>query len=457
MTRQPLRALQERNSLLQPAREGTARGTVWAVFIAIEFYLLSNPLAFQPFFVLTLQQALEFGLLLALLELPRLRFRGPPTALMAFAAVAGASWWWSMDREVTSAALWLYGSVAILSLLVAMNVTPRVLVVGFGGGGILTLVVSLYAWHQQIPSALISPDIGMDGYLAGVGTNRNILSYTMVLALGFLAGYNPRVWRGRVLWTVGVLLLLTGVFLAQSATGFLSSAAVLGVGQGLVALERLRRKLRHRIALVTSAVAVACIGLMLTFPNLLGSLTSRDSVTLSGRVPLWQAIVVDTDSARAQGFGWGTVWAHPWLPALDNTVAQEIYRGAGQFMSHGHNSFLDVLPQLGVIGVALLLVLHVTPLVKAIGVRWAERPDPEDLLASRVVLTSMTSLIIFGMTEPITSTPLGWFILCVLASLAGTFVHSRRGRRVRSYGPIAERAEGRPTLSTSDRAGRRRR
>lgn len=411
-----LRALSQRNSALSPAREGTARGALWTAFIAVEFYLLSNPLAFQPSFQLSLNQAVEIGLLLALLELPRLRVRRPPLALIVFAAFAAASWWWSMDSVMTVAAFWLYGSVAVLALMIAANVTTRVLVSGFAGGGLLVLGASLYAWQQQVPAALIQHE-SLDGYLAGVGTNRNILSYTMALALGFLAGYHPKRWSGRAAWLGMVLLLLVGVFLAQSATGFLTAAVVLGLGLGVAGVERKPRILRRRIALTTSAVVIAVCGLVLLFPQLLGVVMSRDSGTLSGRAPLWEAIIHETGSRSAQGYGWGTVWVHPWLPAPDNPVAQDIYAGAGAFMTHGHNSFLDVLPQLGILGVILLLVLHLAPIVTAMTARFRGQRDAETLLHSRVVLISMAAVIMFGVTEPITSTPLGWFCLCLISSM----------------------------------------
>lgn len=444
-----LHTLRRRNAGLAPAQQGTARGTLWSVFIAVEFYLLSNPLAFQPVFAFSLNLAVEIGLLLALVELPRLRVRRPPLALLAFAAFAGVSWLWSDNRSFTEAAFWLYGSIAVLALLIAANVTTRVVVAGFAGGGLLVLGVSLYAWQQQIPAALIPPNMLLDGYLAGVGTNRNILSYTMVLALGFLAGHHPRRWPGRSVWVGSVLLLLLGVFLAQSATGFLSSALVLGLGLGMAGVERLPRVVRRRIGLTTSAVVISVVGLSLMFPKLLGSLMSRDSVTLSGRVPLWEAVISNTASRRAEGYGWGTVWMHPWLPAPDNQIAQDIYVGAGTFMSHGHNSFLDMLPQLGVVGVILLAVLHVAPFITAMTARTGEFRDADTLLSSRVVVTSLAAVLAFGLTEPITSTPLGWFCLCLLAALGTKSAklsrsrgrRRRRGRHVAVEGGISGTAD----------------
>lgn len=436
-----LHSLRRRNASLAPAQEGTARGTLWTVFIAVEFYLLSNPLAFQPSFGLSLNQAVEMGVLLALWELPRLRLRRPQLTLLVVAAFAGLSWFWSVDRSVTEAALWLYGAVAVLALLIAANVTTRVLVGGLAGGGLLVLAVSFYAWQQQIPAALIPPDMALDGYLAGVGTNRNILSYTMVLALGFLAGHRPRRWRGRSVWLVSVLLLLLGVFLAQSATGFLGSAVVLGLGLGLARVEPLPRRIRTRIAAATASVVVTVVVLVITFPSLLGAVMSRDSVTLSGRVPLWEAIIDETVSRRAEGYGWGTVWMHPWLPDYASDVADDIYVGAGTFMSHGHNSFLDVLPQVGLIGVVLLVLMHLVPLKNAMRERVGEQRDAETLLRSRVVITSMAAIIVFGLTEPITSTPLGWFCLCLIGAL-GTRAARPRARRSRRGRHVAVSRSG---------------
>ncbi|UUZ61050.1 hypothetical protein [Nocardioides sp. B-3] len=88
-----------------------------------------------------------------------------------------------------------------------------------------------------------------------------------------------------------------------------------------------------------------------------------------------------------------------------------------------------MLPQLGVVGVFLLLLMHPVPLISSSVVRFGERRDAEMLLSSRVIVTAMVAVIMFGVTEPISSTPLGWFCLCVLAATRTT--HPRRATRQR--------------------------
>lgn len=411
-----------------PAEAGTARGVLWILFVGYEFYLLSNPIAVLGPWEETWLQAQVVAAAMLVVQLPWLRLPRVPAVLWVFSALTVLSVWWSISPDTTWSAVLLYCTLAVLGLMIAANVSARVLAWGCLAGGAGFLAVSVYAFAEKIPSALILP--GMSGHLAGASANRNILSYCMVLSFGFAVAYLPRHWASRVVWGLGVAALLVGVYLAESVTGYAAVLILACQGVMLTALRRWSRTVRRRILLGITSVVAAVVAVMILVPNAFTDATGRDS-TLSGRVPLWGSIIEQSRDHLFFGAGWGAVWRHPWLPAPDNDVVTGIYTGAGNYVYHGHNSLFDVLPQLGIVGLLLLVWMHVLPLHRAVLLR--ARPDsgPAELTQARLMITVTTALLLCGVTEAMTSIPLGWFALTMMLEMAARRRPSR-GRRVRA-------------------------
>jgi O-antigen ligase len=412
----------------RPAEAGTARGLLWILFVGYEFYLLANPIAILGPWDETWAQAQIVAVVMLVVQLPWLRLPRVPAALWAFTALTVLSVGWSISPDATWSAVLLYCTLALLGLMIAANVSARVLVWGCLAGGAGFLGASVYAFVEQIPSALILP--GMTGHLAGASANRNILSYCMVLSFGFAVAYVPRHWASRVVWGLGIAALLVGVYLSESVTGYAAILILACQAVMLAFLQRWSRTVRRRVLLgITSAVAVV-VAVLVLVPNAFIDATGRDS-TLSGRVTLWQTIISEAKDYPLFGVGWGAVWRHPWLPAPDNDVVIWIYAGAGDYVYHGHNSFFDVLPQLGAVGVLLLIWLHVLPLRRAVLLRAHPDSGPAEQTQARLMITVTTALLLCGATEAMTSIPLGWFLLTMMLEIAARRRPSR-GRRARS-------------------------
>jgi O-antigen ligase len=412
----------------QPAEAGTARGLLWILFVGYEFYLLSNPIAVLGPWDDTWAQAQLVAVAMLVVQLPWLRLPRVPAVLWAFMALTALSVGWSISPGTTWSAVLLYGTLAVLGLVIAANVSARVLAWGCLAGGAGFLAASVYAFVEKIPSALILP--GMNGHLAGASANRNILSYCMVLSFGFAVAYLPRHWASRVAWGLGVAALLVGLYLAESVTGYAAVLILACQGVMLTVLRRWSRPVRRRVLLGIAGAVSAVVAVMVLVPNAFTDATGRDS-TLSGRMTLWQAIIEESWDNPLFGVGWGAVWRHPWLPAPDNDVVVWIYAGAGDYVYHGHNSLFDVLPQLGVVGVLLLIWMHVLPLRRAVLLRAHPDSGSAEHTQARLMITVTTALLLCGATEAMTSIPLGWFALTMMLEMAARRRPSR-GRRARS-------------------------
>ena len=429
-----LRALALRNAQLPPAGEGTMRGALWSAFIAVEFYLLSNPLVYVPTFDVALSNALDLALVVVLLQLPWLRAPRIPWTIAAFLFLAALSSTWSISPADTWSAVRLYLWIAAIAWLIAANVTLRVLVHGLAWGGVVVVVLSLYAHFEHFPGADVP--MGGSGYMAGVGTNRNILAYTLVPALSAVVAVAPRSRTGWVLWPFLIGVNGLGIYLAQSGTGYLTAVCVVVCSLVLVALTWMVPRVgRRAVWAMRSLLAAGLIGFLASFDRI-SSWLGRDSGDLSGRVPLWHAIIDASADARWFGHGWGAVWSHPWQIAAPNDVTDELLAVLQIGYTHGHNSFLDVLPQLGIAGVLLVAVCYLAVLARGMRGALPVGADPQHRSYARFLVVMAFSQVAFGLTEPMAVIPLGWFLLVILATTLPQHAKVRGTRRKSLQEPV---------------------
>jgi O-antigen ligase len=395
----------------------TWRGQLWAVVVALDFYLLSNPLVYEPVFGVSLQRAVLITAIAVVVSIPWLRVPRPNPALMAFFAWGLASTVWSIQPGATMAAFGLYLTLAALAVMTCANVTGDVLALGFVYGGLLVTVLSVYSFHERRPGSYFETlDVAESIVFAGVGTNPNILAYTVTLGIaGWLALW-PRRPVTVVLWLAAGAGLLGAVYLAESTTGYLTAAAMIATAAAQWVLFRLRgstwtRRRRGLGILLVGATAIAGAAAV--------GFSGRGPGTFSDRLPFWEATLAVAADRPVVGFGWGSVWSHPWLLAPPNAVADRIYAATGLGLTHGHNSFVDLVVDLGAVGVLLILAI-VASVVWTATRRSMTTPHTtraalgDDLVRSRFVILCVVDLLVFGITEPMLVIPIGFWALVLL-------------------------------------------
>lgn len=427
----------------QVAERGTMRGALWAVFIAIVFYLMSNPIALVGDFGRALHAVIGGSLVFLVLQIRWLRPPRPSWPLVAFLAYSLLSYFWSISPGATLDAVQLYVLLAVLAAVSAANVDVTTMAHGLAGGGLLVLAASLYAAYEEVPGVRIAA--GGDGWLAGVGTNANILGYTLVPALAAALAVLPRTRWGWLPWSGAVGALAVGVVLAYSGTAMLAAVTVTVAA---VTMHSIRRFSRLGRGWIKAAVITPLVLALPTYLLINAVLLGRDVATLDGRVEVWRAAIETSQPALLMGNGWGAVWHHIWLVAPTNPVADRVYARTGIVFTHGHNSFIDPLPELGLIGVALLVWCHVWAAYRAISSVLSKQNLPEDRVRGRLVLCLLTALLVLGVSEPMSVIPLGWFLLVVALTGAARPVRTARPGRVRT--PV--RSTGRRRATRPDEA-----
>jgi O-antigen ligase len=136
---------------------------------------------------------------------------------------------------------------------------------------------------------------------------------------------------------------------------------------GAVAVHVVGRPLRDW--LLPASVGAALLATALLTGSMLGSFDGREVQTLSnlgrtddtealtGRLPLWNYIWDQLDGHHLQGYGWGAFWL------VERTL--DAHDALGWFPRHSHDAYLQVVVNLGLIGLAIALSIAVWSLVRA--------------------------------------------------------------------------------------------
>jgi exopolysaccharide production protein ExoQ len=264
----------------------------------------------------------------------------PALVLLALVSVA-----WSEAPEVTLRRGAALAATTAFGLYLAarwpLRTLLRLLAWALGAAAVLSVAFALL-----LPAYGLHAD-AHEGAWRGVFTHKNTLGQVMALAavLFFV------VWRdaARLRWlpAAGLALAVALVVLSGSA----SALAVLAACGALVPVCGALRRGRGRGApLLLAAVVVLGAAATLVLANLDGvlALLGREA-TLTGRTVLWTAAWEAAGERPWLGFGYAAFWLG-W-----GGGSAEVWHVAGWDTPHAHNGFLDLMLDLGGVGVALLL------------------------------------------------------------------------------------------------------
>lgn len=285
--------------------------------------------------------------------------RAWPAALLAIAllALAFLSSRWSLDPDTT-----VRRSIALgMSMLFAIYlgavwrgpVLLRMLCMAFIGMGALSIIV-VFAYPQMG----VSQDANA-GTWRGVWVEKNQTGMMMFTAI--LAGLALLVSDARSRWlalsTIAVcLVMLLGT---QSKTSLLC----LILGGGLIVGLHLLRRLGPIGGIIMLWLGVLLVGglgaYFLLNPEALFTLLGKDP-SLTGRTDIWDALLRQSAERPLTGYGYAAFWGKESAPA--NWVRFETeWR-----VPSAHQGWLEVLIQLGYLGVALVAFIYSISLVLAL-------------------------------------------------------------------------------------------
>ena len=277
---------------------------------------------------------------------PRQLFRSVRVSvpLLALLAWVGLSWGWSVNPGETAFRLWT-GILPVLALLVVAAVLR------------LKDLASAVRWSVRIslflvvlalvtrPTARFS---GSDEFLVegwrGTFPDKNSMALYLVFALVATLALDRRRFPRAV--TIGIIaVLLLG---SQSATGLSAGLFALLLWAWLGLLRRGPVRQSAFLALTSLGAGLLFAAVAVTNITAFLEIYGKDAA-LTGRTDIWAAVAQAVVDRPFTGYGLGALLNYT-SPSQETF---ELWRQIGFEAVHAHNGALDLLGQLGAVGLAL--------------------------------------------------------------------------------------------------------
>lgn len=279
---------------------------------------------------------------------------GRNPAIAALCVLALASVAWSVAPGMTlQHALWL-----VLSTVFGLYLGVR-----FGTGRIVTVVawVTLAILVLSAVLALALPRYGLDhvrgDHWRGVFTTKNELGRVMVVGAIAWATRALTGETGRVRGTLAVAAFALAGFESDSRTAW-AAAVVVGAVLWFAVLTPPRGSAWVPLnGFAFSLLILAGVFFVVDRASLL-RLVGADS-TLTGRSGIWHAVWSAILAKPWLGYGFDGFWRGAEEPSL------AVWRLSGTQVAEAHNGYLDLLLDLGVVGLAVFLVAFAVVLGRA--------------------------------------------------------------------------------------------
>lgn len=344
-----------------------------------------------------------------------------PISLAVFLAWCAISYFWSYYPKASAVGIASQLSFAVLALAVSSTRDTIQLIRAIGD--VLRVFLATSLALEIFAGVLIDGPIdflGIKGNLVngegiqGVFGSRNAFMLISLIALvTFLVEWRTKsVTRQVAGWSVlGAALC---VVLAASPVGYVTAVAIAVITVLLFVLRGMEPAVRRGTEI--AAATAAGLGLIVAWA-LRGSILEALSASpvLQYRLSLWSEELRLATMKPLEGWGWVGLWPRKTQPF---TVMNS---GSGDIHNSGLNIYLDAWLQVGIVGLALLLIL----LGFAYARSWslATSKKSEIYLWSPVVLSI---LVVSGLAESTALTEWGWLILVLIVARSSTELSWRR-------------------------------
>jgi len=227
---------------------------------------------------------------------------------------------------------------------------------------------STYIAIYSIFSALFVPTVGIcrKGWCGGFGHPIDLGS---IMALGISlwllnAFANPRYYLRSLVCSSICFVVMQFTNSAGASLVFMTLIVLLFFTTFLKKLKFTQAFIVFMVLL--SSFGISSIWLMENFENFL-SFFKKD-ITISGRIPLWNLLLQTSIKEHLWfGYGFNAYWQR-WMGSESpaNNVVINIVGNGRDWVAHAHNGFLDIILNIGVIGLVLFICLFLINVVRTI-------------------------------------------------------------------------------------------
>ena len=327
-----------------------------------------------------------------------------PGAAVVFVAWCATSVLWSDHPHETLVEVLTLALVTATAVVAANTFSAPCVLRGIIYGATAVAVLSVLKAITD-PSQGIVNDQYANGALQGIYVHRNILSSALVPGLVAAVCGGWALGRGRAVPAVLALGLAACTVATKSTTALASALAAIAVAAGISAVTRFPRGERLLPAIGVGAAAALAGELILQNFAAVVADAGRD-LTFTGRTDIWTAVRLRIDDDPWLGHGWGAVWT-------DGDPAGDFVRSyIGYSIDHSHNGALDLMVQVGWVGVGLVVAVLLQIAVVASRTHLAG--------STRLGIWPLASVAMFvfhNLSESQLTTVLGWFLLVTVAVL----------------------------------------
>ncbi|RMF56769.1 MAG: O-antigen ligase family protein [Bacteroidetes bacterium] len=192
----------------------------------------------------------------------------------------------------------------------------------------------------------------LQGGWRGVMVNKNVLGRTIGFAVIVFFILRKYVYRGRAkkIMLVGSIMAFVMLVGSRSVTSLF--AVILAYLLLIVLSFQMRFAAYLRVAIFSVSVALLVPGMIMFvtyFEDILA--VFGKNATLTGRIPLWSALLPYVMDRFWLGYGYGAFWASMGGPIV------YLYRLFSWLPTHAHNGYLDVWIDIGIIGLFLTVLI----------------------------------------------------------------------------------------------------
>jgi exopolysaccharide production protein ExoQ len=276
----------------------------------------------------------------------------------------------------------------------------------------MTLLLSIFL-------VLFVPNAGIDAFQQdawrGAFGQRN--NCAVVCTLFFVLGLQYRARDLQEHAMRGIVLVLSAVFIVMSGsrTGWVLTGLAVGLTLGVRLLAKARSLDRIALLMAAAVPAALLIGLFATNFNQILAVMDRDP-TMTQRTVIWAEVFPSIAKSPWSGYGYSSFWA-----GLNGESMQTVL-ATGWMEGQAQDGYLDVLLELGVIGLVPLVWMFVGGFAKAAKALERRVAGPTVLLA--IVLLPL--ILVANIGESSFLMPLGvpWFY-ALLAMLILNFARDQ--------------------------------
>jgi exopolysaccharide production protein ExoQ len=195
----------------------------------------------------------------------------------------------------------------------------------------------------------------------GIATDKNLLgslaSCAFILWLhGLLTGETGRLAALANMSLAGLCLVMSRSSTSLVATAFAALFVLLLLRPPGV----MRKQMPYFVGFFATAVLVYALAVLNVLPGLsriltpIASITGKD-VTFSGRTNIWYILKLHIDEHPLLGTGYQAYWIGP----VPTSPSYQMIRALWFYPTEGHNGYLDVINDLGYVGLVCLLAYFI--------------------------------------------------------------------------------------------------